>query len=572
MHREDTGMGENAKGKSKNHSQEKRLKELVTRGELSIVIGVVLLILFTASSIYSQTINNAQVNAVLALNQYRLGSKALTYAVQSYAVSGDTKFYDDYMNELNVEKNRDKALDILESLNLQDSEWTLIDQISELSNNLVPLEEAAMEDVAEGDLASAIDSVFSSQYENTIVTINDTTETLVSTVVDRYDSQKNKAQFFQYMLEVLFIISLGCILGSFVRIVRFTRSELIRPIKQVSVEMETLAQGDFDSETTLEPDESEVGRMIGSVLFMKKNMRSMVTEISDVLEEMGDGNFNVKLKQEYVGKFSDIRDSIHEIQNRMRSALLTIKDVSIKMDSGAEQLAYAAEELAGGCTDQTGEIENLVGIFDDLVMNMQQSVDESNKTVLLADHAMETLGETNDKMQELKNAIGEINKCSEQISTIIGDIDDIASQTNLLALNAAIEAARAGEAGKGFAVVADQVKTLAQESSEAAGRTTKLIETTVETVEKGTQIANATEANMAEVTAGVRDAAEKVREIADKLNRDASSIHEVKENLGHVSSVVENNSATSEETSAISQEQRDQVEAMVKLMNNFRLA
>jgi methyl-accepting chemotaxis protein len=301
-------------------------------------------------------------------------------------------------------------------------------------------------------------------------------------------------------------------------------------------------------------------------------MRSMVTEISDVLEEMGDGNFNVELKQEYVGKFSDIRDSIHEIQNQMRSALLTIKDVSIKMDSGAEQLAYAAEELAGGCTDQTGEIENLVGIFDDLVMNMQQSVDESNKTVLLADHAMETLGETNDKMQELKNAIGEINKCSEQISTIIGDIDDIASQTNLLALNAAIEAARAGEAGKGFAVVADQVKTLAQESSEAAGRTTKLIETTVETVEKGTQIANATEANMAEVTAGVRDAAEKVREIADKLNRDASSIHEVKENLGHVSSVVENNSATSEETSAISQEQRDQVEAMVKLMNNFKLA
>jgi methyl-accepting chemotaxis protein len=63
-----------------------------------------------------------------------------------------------------------------------------------------------------------------------------------------------------------------------------------------------------------------------------------------------------------------------------------------------------------------------------------------------------------------------------------------------------------------------------------------------------------------------------VKEIADKLNRDASSIHEVKENLGHVSSVVENNSATSEETSAISQEQRDQVEAMVKLMNNFQLA
>jgi methyl-accepting chemotaxis protein len=335
--------------------------------------------------------------------------------------------------------------------------------------------------------------------------------------------------------------------------------------------METLAQGEFDSEMTLEPDDSEVGRMIGAIAFMKDNMRGMVTEISDVLEEMGNGNFNVELKQEYVGKFSDIKDSICKIQSKMRNALLTIRDVSNKIDSGAEQLAYVAEELANGCTDQTGEVTNLVGLFDGVVINMQQNVNESNKSVQMADHAVETLGEANQKMQELKAAIDEINKCSGQINTIIGAIDDIASQTNLLALNAAIEAARAGEAGKGFAVVAEQVKNLAQESSQAAGRTTKLIETTVETVEKGTLIANATEANMEEVTVGVRDAAEKMKEVAEKLNRDVSSINQVKDNLGHVSSVVENNSATSEETSAISQEQRGQVDTMVKLMNNFNL-
>jgi methyl-accepting chemotaxis protein len=564
-------MRKSTKEKLKNNSQEKRLKDLVMQGELAIAIGIVLLILFTVSIIYSQTVNSAQVNAVLALNQYRTGSKTLTYAVQSYAVSGDSKYYDDYMNELNVDQNRDKALDILKSLDIRDSEWTLINQIAELSDGLVPLEEAAMNDVAAGDLKAAADSVFSTQYEDAIVTINDTTETLISTVVDRYSRQQAIARFCQYLIEVLFIISIGFILASFIRIVRFAGYELIRPIKLVSVEMETLAQGEFDSEMTLEADDSEVGRMIGAIAFMKNNMRSMVTEISDALEEMGSGNFNVELKQKYVGKFSDIKDSISKIQNEMRNTLMTIKDVSDKIDSGAEQLAYAAEELANGCTDQTDEVTNLVGIFDGVAINMQQNVSESNKSVQMADHAVETLGEANQKMQELKKAIDEINKCSEQINTIIGDIDDIASQTNLLALNAAIEAARAGEAGKGFAVVADQVKNLAQESSRAAGRTTKLIETTVESVEKGTMIANATEANMTEVTAGVCDAAEKMKEIAEKLNRDASSINEVKENLGHVSSVVENNSATSEQTSAISQEQRGQVETMVKLMNNFHL-
>jgi methyl-accepting chemotaxis protein len=564
-------MVENENGKLSNNSQEKRLKSLVRQGELAIVIGVVLLILFTISSIYSQSINSAQVDAALALNQYRLGSKALTYAVQSYAVSGDSKYYDDYMNELNVDQNRDKALETLEGLDIKESEWDMINQIAELSNGLVPLEEAAMDSVAAGNLEAAVDSVFSEQYENTIVTINDTTETLVDTVVDRYSRQQSVARFFQYLMEVLFIISLGLILTSFIKIVKFASHELIRPIKLVSVEMETLAKGEFDSELTLKPDDSEVGKMIGAIAFMKKNMRNMVTEISDVLEGMGGGNFNVELKQEYVGKFSDIKDSINKIQSEMRSTLQTIRDASNMIDSGAEQLSNAAQELASGCTDQESEVSNLVGLFDGVAVNMQQNVTESNKSVQMTDHAVETMEETNHRMQELKEAIAEINKCSEQINTIIGDIDDIASQTNLLALNAAIEAARAGEAGKGFAVVAEQVKKLAQESSEAAGRTTKLIETTVEAVEKGNRIANATEANMTEVTAGVRDAAAKMREIADKLGGDVSSINQVKENLTHVSSVVESNSATSEETSAISQEQRGQVETMVNMMNKFNL-
>ena len=202
---------------------------------------------------------------------------------------------------------------------------------------------------------------------------------------------------------------------------------------------------------------------------------------------------------------------------------------------------------------------------------MERNVGETEASVELANTAAVTLAKGNEKMSELKNAISEISKCSEQIGTIIGAIEDLASQTNLLSLNAAIEAARAGEAGKGFAVVAEQVKKLAEESANAARRTTTLIQTTIQAVESGISIADETAANMDEVMEAAKAAVEKMRQISVMMEGDLGHMRQVNESLNQVSAVVDNNSATSEETAAVSEEQKAQVETMVQLMNKFEI-
>lgn len=552
-------------------SQAAQLRKLVTQAVIAVVVGAVLLLAFIGSNFVLASMNTSQLEATMALNQYRLGSKTLTYAVQSYAVTGKQNYYDLYKKELEEDRNRDKAWEKMQKLNISVAEWEIFNEVATLSEQLVPLEEQAMKDVQEGDRAAASECVFGDEYENTITKINELTDGVIVQVQNRLSQRKSVISIIQLVFEAMFFASFIYVLIEFFKTIKFARRELLDPIKKVSAEMTVLADGDFSTELELAEDDSEVGKMVTAINFMKHNLQSMVEEISDILEQMGDGNYNISVEKNYVGEYVKIKDSFIVISKKMRETLSTIRDVSGEIDKGSEQLACAAVDLADGSTTQAGQVSDLVNIVSEMEKSIENSAVETHQSVEIAGRAGESMQIGNAKMQELKEAISEISRCSEQIGTIIGAIEDIASETNLLSLNASIEAARAGEAGKGFAVVAEQVKKLAEESTEAAGRTTELIETTVAAVEKGITIADEAAANMEEVMIGAEAATKKMGQVADMLESDVEHIHHVGESISAVSAVVDNNSATSQETAAVSEEQKAQVETMVSLMDKFRI-
>ncbi len=562
------GKGKKKEGLSKK-GQEAQLRFLVRQAFISVGVGVVLLLGFAVFNFVLSSMQSIQLKAALALDQYRIGSKTLTFDVQSYAVTGQAKYNDAYMKELGQDQNREKARETLKKCGLTKSEWASLDQIASLSENLVPMEEAAIAEAKNGNLSEAQELVFNEEYENAVEQINDMTDTVIQEVNDRKVRRQEVLQIVQIVLSVLMLLSFVYIVRQITKIIKFAYSELLEPIKKVSDQMSALAEGDFNVPFDLREDESEVGSMAAAIHFMKQNLMNMIQEIADVLENMGNGNYNVEIQQEYVGEFVRIKESFYKIIEKMRETLTTLKEVSEQIDSGSEQLAYAAEDLAQGSTDQAGQVNELVHAFENMTKSMEQNVDKTKESVELAARAGQALAMGNEKMQKLKEAIGEISRCSEQIGTIIGAIEDIASQTNLLSLNAAIEAARAGEAGKGFAVVAEQVKNLAEESAKAAGKTTKLIETAVSAVDSGIAIADETAANMDGVMDFASNATEKMGAVADMLQGDVERMLQVRENLQQVSAVVDNNSATSQETAAVSEEQKAQVEAMVQLMSKF---
>ena len=571
MEKKEKEVPKKKNGISENKSQAAQLKKLVRQALLSVVIGVVLLVGFILFNMGLSSIRTAQINTTVALNQYRIASKTLTYNIQSYAVTGDQKYYDGYMKELNEDQNREQAIESLEHCDLKEDEWTSLNQIASMSNQLVPLEEEAIAHVQAGDLEAAQACVFSAEYGNSVDQISQQTDETILTILNRKDKRQMGLKVMQYIFEILFALSFLYVVRELIKTIKFSEEELLEPIVKVSDQMAVLAGGEFHVDLDMEEDESEVGKMVSSIAFMKKNLLGMIKEITQTLEKMGNGNYQIEIKQEYVGEFVTIKESFEQIGEKMRETIQTIRTVSGQIDSGSEQLAYAAQDLAENCTLQAMKVAELTTSFDAMTRSMEENAREAEESARIASTAGMTMEKGNEKLQELKASIQEIGKCSEQIGTIIGAIEDIASQTNLLALNAAIEAARAGEAGKGFAVVAEQVKNLAGESAKAAGRTTELIETTVSVMNKSILIAEETEANMNEVMIDTREATGKMGQIEQILKNDTQRMQELNENVSQVSAAVDNNSATSEETAAVSTEQKSQVETMVELMDRFEI-
>ena len=558
-------------GTSKRRGQAAMLKKNVRDTYRIVAIGGAFLVAALVMNILLNSVSKEQVENIMYLDQYRMGSKTLTAAVQSYAVTGDITYYNNYMKELNEDKNRDNAWNGLKANGLRENEWAELEHIAELSNGLVPLEEEAMQLAASGDTDGAIAMVFGDTYENTVQEITAVTDTCINDIQVRMARSRRKLTIGMYVTITVFILSFMTIVRKIATSMKFAKEELLVPIVKVSEQMEELAQGHFVNKMDLQPDETEVGKMVGAILFMNDNFTKMIGEISNVLGKMAAGNYKVELVENYVGEFVEIKDSLYKIINSMKDTLTDIQNVANQINAGSEQLAHAATDLAQGCTDQAVKVSDVSQMVDVMSKSMEERSEEARNTAQISEDAGHLLKANNEKMQELKEAISEISRRSEEIRSIIVTIEDIASQTNLLSLNASIEAARAGDAGRGFAVVAEQVKNLAEQSTKAAGETTKLIEDTVSAVEKGIAIADETVSNMGEVMNGAREATNKMSGIADALKKESENIKRIDTNIASVAEIVNNNSAASQETAAVSEEQSSQVQVMVQIMDKFEV-
>lgn len=236
---------------------------------------------------------------------------------------------------------------------------------------------------------------------------------------------------------------------------------IVRPLKQLNIQLETISAGKGDlTQQLLVHSKDEIGHVAESFNAMLATLRSMMQQVDGTANQVSASSLELSAT---AGSTTTTTEQLTANMQELASGASTQKH-------SAHENAEAMEDIAGGIQLVT-ETNSEVSSYASDAFDTAKHGEEAAHNMQLQMHAM-----TN-AVQESAEAIAALDTHAIKIDEIVEVIHAIADQTNLLALNASIEAARAGEHGKGFAVVAEEVRKLAEQSKTSAAEITETIHT-----------------------------------------------------------------------------------------------
>ncbi|WP_169054190.1 HAMP domain-containing methyl-accepting chemotaxis protein [Nitratireductor sp. XY-223] len=298
--------------------------------------------------------------------------------------------------------------------------------------------------------------------------------------------------------------------------------------------------------------------------------QSQVTEsFSNAMTSLAANDLSFRIGGEFPPAFQSLKDDFNNAMDKLSTTMEEIGSASEQMLSGSREIHTAVDSLARRNEQQAASVEETAAAVSETTTAMKSASERAVEASGLASEARDNAEKSGLVVQDAINAMKKIEESAEKITNIIAVIDEISFQTNLLALNAGVEAARAGEAGKGFAVVAQEVRELAQRSSDAAKEIKTLIDSSGEDVKAGVTLVNKTGSVLETIVSQVKEIDLHVQSISGSAKEQAVGLQEINGAVNNIDEGTQQNAAVSEEASAASQMLAEEVGRVNVMLSAF---
>jgi len=341
-----------------------------------------------------------------------------------------------------------------------------------------------------------------------------------------------------------------------------------------------------------------LGLTLGQVI--TRSIHRPLQQCMALVREISTGNLAIAVTVHGQDEIAQLVQAMDSMRGRLLDLISSIRNHVDVINRSTSTLAHVADQSSRTSENQSEAASSMAASIEELSVSIDQVSDHARSAHETARDSGEQsvvggkiIQDTTREMSHIAEAVNgsastirELESYSSQISQIVNVIKEIADQTNLLALNAAIEAARAGEQGRGFAVVADEVRKLAERTTnstlEIAGMIGKIqqgteraaqeMEANVQRVNEGVELAQQAGASITGIRGSADQVTQAVDEITAALSEQSSSTREIARRVEEIAQGAEENRLSIASTAASARELAALAEALQDTASRFRVA